>query len=391
MSDTAKPSESVRDTLEAAFEATEAATPERPPARPQALKEGPSRAEPSARDEKPFSEPVEAAEAPSDGAGLVPPAGDRPRDQFGRFTSATPEGPTPDAETQTAGPQEIADQPETEAAAPDHMPASSPPRSWSETAQKDWATASPALREAVMKREAEMSRGAEQWAQQRNALEPIAQAVAPYAQKYALRGQHPAMAVQQLLAVQDLLERDPVEGIAYVARSYGVDLRQYAAAYDQATRSQQPQDPQVRQLSEQLAQVQGYLQQQANGQQQQEMSRIQHEIMAFESDAAAHPYFAAVRPAMAQLMQTGVSASLQDAYDHACWAIPEIRARLLQEQRRAESTQRSKSERDAAERARRAGVSVSGAPSTTNGAVRKQDSGSVRDTLNQVYEAVVSR
>jgi hypothetical protein len=147
----------------------------------------------------------------------------------------------------------------------------------------------------------------------------------------------------------------------------------------------------VRQLSEQLAQVQGYLQQQANGQQQQEMSRIQQEIMAFESDAAAHPYFAAVRPAMAQLMQTGVSASLQDAYDHACWAIPEIRARLLQEQRRVEITQRSKSERDAAERARRAGVSVSGAPSTTNGAVRKRDSGSVRDTLNQVYDAVVSR
>jgi hypothetical protein len=181
-----------------------------------------------------------------------------------------------------------------------------------------------------------------------------------------------------------MLERDPIEGIAYVARSYGVDLRQFATAFQQA---QQPQDPQLQAVSTRIEQMEGFLRQQTQAAQQAEMSRINSEIETFRADTAAHPYFDAVRPAMAQLMANNMAMTLQDAYDHACWAIPEVRSRILDDQKRTEQTGRAKVEREAAERARRAAVSVSSAPSSGR-AVRGREGKSIRDDLEAAFERV---
>jgi hypothetical protein len=243
------------------------------------------------------------------------------------------------------------------------------------------------VQEEIRRRENDVANGFRQRAEQVNALEPIAQAIAPYQQKLALRGVHPASAVKQLLAVQDLLDHDPIAGIAHVARSYGVDLRQFSAALEQ---SQQPRNPEIEAVRNEVAQVTQFLQQHAQAAQQQEFGRINSEVEAFRADAA-HPYFEHVRPAMAQLMQNGLAATLQEAYDHCCWTNPEIRNRILEEQKRVEQSARQRTEREAVDRARRASVSVNGARPRGNGAMPGSTGKSIRAILEGAFSDAASR
>jgi hypothetical protein len=189
------------------------------------------------------------------------------------------------------------------------------------------------------------------------------------------------------------LERDPIEGVAYVARSYGVDLRQFAAALAQA---QQSQNPEVQAVNARLERMEAEIRQRQHAERAAEgariaadEARITSEIEAFRADTTAHPYFDAVHQEMVRLFKGGIVDSLQDAYDRACWSIPDIRARILTDQKRAEQTQRSKAERDASERARRAAVSVNSAPVSGRGAP-KGPGKSIREDLEAAFERVAS-
>jgi hypothetical protein len=377
--------DNVRADLEAAFETAEKSAPtersERGERAERAERPAPRERAPAPRQAAAEPEPAEPTEQPADQ--LVPPEGDRPRDQFGRFLSKTQEASAEPAEQVAPASEQTTDQPAPRESEP-ASPAIAAPTTWSAVAKDQWGQLPRAIQDEVLKRESDVARGFQQRAEQINALEPIAQAVAPYAQKFNLRGVSPAAAVQQLLAVQDLLERNPIEGIAHVARSYGVDLRQFAAAFEQA---QQPQDPQVQAVSARVERMEGFLRQQNQAVQQAEFSRISSEVETFRADTAAHPYFDAVRPAMAQLMANNMAMTLQDAYDHACWAIPEVRSRILDDQKRAENTTRAKAERETTERARRAAVSVSSAP-TSGRTTRGKEGKSIRDDLEAAFERV---
>jgi hypothetical protein len=374
--------ENVRADLEAAFEQAEQ-RPEPRERAPRVEREERPRVSRETAAAEPKAAPIAAEAEDADPDRLAPPEGDKPRDQFGRFLSKTPEASAEPAKQATPAEDDIPDQPAPKGEEPE-TPAIAPPTTWSAAAKDQWTKLPPAIQQEVAKRESDVVRGFQQRAEQINALEPIAQAIAPYAQKHALRGVSTAAAVQQLLAVQDLLERDPIEGIAYVARSYGVDLRQFATAFETA---KQPQDPQLQAVSTRIEQMEGFLRHQTEAAQQAEMSRINSEIETFRADTAAHPYFDAVRPAMAQLMGNNMAMTLQDAYDHACWAIPEVRSRILDDRKRTEQVGRAKVEREAAERARRAAVSVSSAPSSGR-AVRGKEGKSIRDDLEAAFERV---
>ena len=373
------PRENVRADLEAAFDAAEKAAPA-----PRERAETPRREQIARREAPPPAEP-KASDETEEAAPLVPPEGDRPRDQFGRFLSKSPEASAePPKDEATPATDEIPDQPAPKEEEPASSSAIAPPQAWSAAARDQWSQLPRAIQNEVAKRESDVARGFQQRAEQINSLEPIAKAIEPYAQKHALRGVSTAAAVQQLLAVQDMLERDPIEGVAYVARSYGVDLRQFAAAFQQA---QQPQDPAVQAANARLDRMEGFLRQQTEAAQQSELSRISQEIEVFRADASAHPYFDAVRPAMATLMANNIAMTLQDAYDHACWALPDVRGRLLSDQKRAETSQRAKADKEAAEKARRAAVSVSSAPSAGGGGKGKEGK-SIRSDLEAAFDAV---
>ena len=79
-----------------------------------------------------------------------------------------------------------------------------------------------------------------------------------------------------------------------------------------------------------------------------------------------HPYFAEVEQDMAILAQLdraqGGTPQLQDLYDRAVWARPSTREKLLGSQRDAEAKRAAEERKAKAEAAKRAAVSVSGAP-----------------------------
>lgn len=367
--------ESVRESLNAAFDAAERTAPPEPrpirgESRTETSRNGenrvPNRAESDTDGPATHETSPESTELSSDSSeDRRESAVDRPRDQFGRFARSTPEAPKPVPGQQPAGAPdatgaelEIPDQPEPGAAEP-ARPAILPPQAWSAAARDSWAKLPRAIQEEVDRRERDVQRAFQQRAEQANVLEPLAQAISPYANKLALKGVNPAAAVQQLLAYQDLLESDPIAGIAHVARVYGVDLRQFATAFTQA---QQPQDPAVRELAERVARQDQLLRQWQQGAEAQEQSRINDEVQSFAADTTRYPYFEHVRPRMAELMATGAAGTLAQAYRLACADDERISAAIRQNEAAAERAARSSQEREAAARARRAAVSVTGVP-----------------------------
>lgn len=102
-------------------------------------------------------------------------------------------------------------------------------------------------------------------------------------------------------------------------------------------------------------------QQQAALQRQQD--EAQQEIQGFAKD---RPHFEAVRADMALLVREGRAPDLATAYDMAVWANPQTRTALLQEQRAAEQAERAKEAATRAANARKAGsINVRGTPGSS--------------------------
>ena len=375
---------SVRDTLDQAYSQLES-RPE--PSAPKPQREPVAVAE--ARE--PALEPARTAETeatPEPEQADAELHGDRPRDQFGRFTKTRDAEELPAADpaaaTDSDQAQPQAPEPETERAkAPPSSPAIAAPEAWSPADKAIFETLPLPAKEIIQRREKQVADGFRQRAEQIDAVQPLMQVLAPYQERLALRGVHPASAVQQLFALQDYMDRDPVGGLAHIARAYGVDLRQYAAAYAQA---QKPESPEQQALNQRLAQIESYQQQQhaaaLQWQQQQQYAQVNSEVAAFRADATSHPHFELVRPVMAELMQTGRAQTLQDAYDLAVSRSDDVR--------NAQATARQRLERDAAERARRAAVSVSGHAPRGNGALTAGKPLSRRETIERAYDRAAS-
>jgi hypothetical protein len=117
-------------------------------------------------------------------------------------------------------------------------------------------------------------------------------------------------------------------------------------------------DPTVQQLQEQVWQLTQAQQHQHAMVEQQEQAQIHSTIESFASDPS-NVFFEDVKPEMAALLKEGRAADMQEAYDMACWARPDIRPLLLQ----AQQKQEQEVKRSKVQKARSAAVSVAGSPS----------------------------
>jgi hypothetical protein len=93
-------------------------------------------------------------------------------------------------------------------------------------------------------------------------------------------------------------------------------------------------------------------------QEEQQLSGVRAEVGAFSSKPE-NKYFENVRPFMAELLHWGKAGTLQEAYDMACWAHPEIRPLFLKEQQAATAAE---AQRKASEARRAAGSLNPGSP-----------------------------
>lgn len=345
MSDTTQ-SDSIRDTLAAAFDQQE---------------------KPEAAPETPATQASPAAETPAQA---------RARDESGRFA------PKQEKPAEARQPEATAAAPEQKPEAPtppaEAAPVEKPPQSWTPAAREEWAKVPPAVRQQVMKREQEVSRLLNETAGVRKAHQEFEATLAPY--KDMLTGP-PTQVVGNLLQTAAVLHRgsagDKAALVASIMRGYGVSPDAVADALEgkHAAPGAHPQgqpyrDPRV----DDLLRRQQQMDQQA---QQATMTEATSALQAFE---ATNPEFLDdVRDDMLVLLETNRAKSYDEAYRKACAMSEEVGKVLKQRQEQQRQTAQA-----ATVRAKNAASSVRSEPAAPGTGAQPN---SIRGALEAAFAA----
>ena len=287
------------------------------------------------------------------------------------------------------------------------------PAALSKEVKAIWDTLPDVVRNDIIKRESDTAKGVEQLQQR---YRPIDEALSPYRPLLQQHGKTEGEAIRMLFGWHNALANpDPrakAQAFQALAQSHGFDLSTLAPRATGQPQQQptDPHDPRAAIQSMVQQALQGYmapLDQRVSAweqrMQQEQQAKVNSDIGEFSK---GKPYFEKVRTAMGQIMSAGYATSLEDAYNKATWADPEIRAEMqaadnakreadaktAQEAQAAEAAkveeERKRKEREALERARKANVSPrAGTPSGS--VIPKSAAGrgkSVRQSVAEVWQ-----
>lgn len=363
--------ENLRDVIASAIETTEAP----PAAAPAAL-------EPVAAEEPHLESSGADAETPAEGANAdLNALAERPRDEKGKFAKAekTPEAPAEQAQEITPGPKSG---PKGDKA----------PVSWRPEVREHWGKLPPEVRAEVARREQEVQRTLQENAEARRNVEALARTIAPYEAYIRAENASPLQAIDNLMATAVKLRTGTAQELATMmaglVQQFGTGRfgNQFVEMLDSALAGAAPRvDPQQQALQQavqqQLAPVQQFMTQFQQAQAMQQQQLVTQASTEVESFIGRAEFGEDVRDEMADLMEVaakrGRELSLQDAYRQACLANPRVRA-VLEQRAKAKTAQQGNT---AAQRARAAAVSVSGAPSL--GSPHQAPPSDVRSAIEQ--------
>lgn len=320
----------------------------------------------------PAQAPAPVAEAP---APVVEPArtDDRPRDEAGRF--APKAGETQNA-VPTPAPPPLVDQQAAPApvvpGAPD-LRQDLPPRSLRPAIKEKWATLDADVKSEIWRRERETMSGINSYKARAEAADRLESVYKPFEADMQQAGVTPEQAIASFFQTHRLLRTaDPqtkLQKFHELARTYGVDLRQQPA----------PVDVRYQTLQNEIESLKSERQRELDERQRAQTSRLTSDIEAF---AEGREHFDDVRADMAALLQGGSAHDLETAYDMAIWARPDLRSRLL-EQQRAEADKKAREAATSA-RAKAASVSVRGSsPANASAGPPTTIRGAIEAALNQ--------
>lgn len=285
----------------------------------------------------PDIEPKPAPETAAAGDADAQPSGQN-RNERGQFTKTDGEAESvktvPDADPAKDKPE----RPST---------AAEPPTSWSADAKAEWSKLSPALQQAVLKRETEINDGGRRWSDEKRAYDETLAPVRGLAQQHGVDERE---TIKRLLSANEWLERDPKAAITAFAQAYGIDLSKPLTS-----NALQPQaDPVVATLRKEVSELR-------MSQQQRETAEAARDIQAFAA-ADGHEHFEAVKERMGQLLGSGQVKDLQEAYDTAVWSNPSLRSQLIAAQTAKSGAEQRAAEKAAADKARAGAISLNGSP-----------------------------
>ena len=258
------------------------------------------------------------------------------------------------------------------------------PTAWVSAAKAEWKNLPPAVKQAVVKREQDITRGVEQL---KSHYSEIDQALAPFAAAIRQHNATPGTAIQRMFQWHQYLQRDPLRGFAELAQTYGLTLQQLAEA---AGGQQQQQAGGIDQrylqqlVQQEVAPLHEAMTAQQHWVQQQQAAKTNEILSNWSRDK---PFYEDVRVLMARGIESGAvplkngAIDLDGAYAFACAAHPQIREQLYTQRAGAER----KAATDRANQARRAGASLSPtSPGSNNFAGNKKPARgkSVRDSLH---------
>jgi hypothetical protein len=97
-----------------------------------------------------------------------------------------------------------------------------PPSSWRPEARAEWEHLPQHVRDAIAKREAEVSQGFSQYRDRTQSAAQIESMLAPRRQVFQQYGLNDAQAIERLMVVSDGLARNPVGTLAFLAQQFGI-------------------------------------------------------------------------------------------------------------------------------------------------------------------------
>lgn len=243
-----------------------------------------------------------------------------------------------------------------------------------------WNALAPDARNWVKQREVQVERYIRTNAEAAKFGGAMWNAMRPYEAMIRATGAHPAQVVQgvmnQHFALAQGTPQQKAAVIQGLAQQYGVDLT------DAIGQAEAPQvDPEVQQLRQMVGGLANYLRSQEEQQAQAQFSVADQAVQQFASDSQRrHMNDPRVTAFMADLIERGWSQSLEDAYDKAVGAFPDLRA-VLHEQDAARRANAARTAAHAAPARGGAPVAASMAPSNE----------SVRATIERAWDSQTSR
>lgn len=298
----------------------------------------------------------------------TPPEPSRPvegRDDKGRFVAKEPvkDAPPLDGAKTAIDPKTLTDKPLT---AEERI---APPVNWKGDAKIAWERLGNDVKKALVE---DYKRVQETEAR----LGPIAQVLEPRRASLVAQYGSEANAVQRLLQISDLAERDPTSFLTQFAQARGIDLTKLIpGAPGVAAPNTVAANPVDHPLAAEVQQLKAVVQQFVSTNQSAQSEHLTQSIQAFAADPA-HPYFNDVRAGMAALIQSGQAKTLKEAYDQATWANPAIRNALLAQAREQEQ----EANRQRVERAKAAALTATGAPGP-----KGPGTGAIPQTFDEIF------
>jgi hypothetical protein len=342
--------DSLRDTLEAAFEA------------------------------EPTDEVAERDQPADDG---------KPRDQHGRFAKgakpAAVETPAEGAQTAQAVTTQAAQGVAGTAAAPDLKP----PASWTPQAREDWAALPPRVKAEVHRREVEANRVVQDAAQARNFVSSFENVMRPYEMFIRAENSNPLAAVQNMMQTAAELRVgtsiSKARLVAGIIQTFGIDVEALDDLLVGKTpqgggqQAQQFRDPRVDALLAKQQQADQYAEQQT-------AREVAQTLAAF---ADKHEFYGDVASLMADLMEVkakqGQTVDMEQVYKHACTLHEGVSSILAQRASAPKTANLS----NAVLRAKRAASSVRSEATPDGGHVPRDDS--IRASLEAAMESAGGR
>lgn len=314
--------------------------------------------------------PVESA-APIESAAESEARAERARDAAGRFTKAE-EAAALDAAQ----------------AAPETAQPTRPqrPSSWKKDYQAKWdmlVDNDPEMANYLLERESQYAKGVSTYKSEADRAREFHQLLEPHAPRFQQYGVEPTQYLGRLLEIDNVLASgSPQQKLAL--------LQSIASAVGVAEYLGQPQGDGQQggyvppELINTLTSLQNKVETWEQRYAREEQTRINREIDAFAEKAE---YLDELKDDMAQLLEAGLAADLQEAYDKALRLRDDIFEQYQAQQRQKQEAERQAAARQAAQRARSAAVSPrSGTPTGSAGSASPQGD-DIRGILSAALDA----
>ena len=258
-----------------------------------------------------------------------------------------------------------------------------PPADWSADEHEKFRKLDADSRKWVLERVSGSDKAVTEAKQTAAKYEALEKVIAPYRDAWARDGMTEDQAIRQLTSLSTYAATKPAEFLQWFAQQRGINLAELASAATAQPGEQDPDtdDPVVLAVRRENAALRKHIEDLGGrvdkvastfeDRQQQEQffnqQRAQTEIQKFAEEkgddgSLKHPHFNQLTTEIGIYLSNGLAENLQEAYDRACRANPDVWAKIEMSRKATESREQAKRDRGKAAAASKAGSSVTGQP-----------------------------